>query len=777
MNRRGFLGRIPISTSLLKLPWKTGLRASPTQNLGETPPMGFHSQAFAALPVEKAYAFHKALTEGGWQVRRAPDARPAAEEMAIPETGWSTLIKADASEPLRRAAEDLRSYLNGAMQTQVGELTTASIADWANRKAAIIAGTCRDLPGVGTQLSKSKDYQIIVSPERILVCGYDELGAMFGLYHLEERLDLREGPFLPRDLNTTRHSLFKVRMTMSGLGWMEWPDNYLAWVPRYGFDAIFTSVYSNPDGTMVPSWLSDVPWGCAYHFRRQDPAQLKDVVRRAAQFGVGVYCQISYQYTETAENEEALRQLVRNTVTQFPEIRGYIILTEGFYYRKWFGAAGQGKIDLRDWIKNWAKGVGIVAEECHKLNPAIEVLPWDYNIDFRPSQVELKNYVIQQLPENTIPFLTWENGKEMTFDGENGYARDYTVSVVGPSEVTAAQILEARKRGMRTVYSNADTWSSQQLGTFPHLPFPYQWHERQQALQAHGIDGTLESWSPGLKPNFIAEMCAWYSWSDAPPLDNLLQQMARRDFGAGSEKLVLDAWRHLSAGIRMDLDSGPTAGGYNAVANPLFFSEPESHIMTIKHSFFDQAQWEKATNAKSFWPYTFGVFLFCPDFTNKVNMAERYARPYSLKTFTKYLLLAAAEMETGLQSYRLAALKAPPKKRAGAFREVLLAEQVQRTLQSSAAMLEFEDLRFRLANTSDQALRIQALDRMTEILKDEIARTQLSLKAAERDSRLGYEWENDYVYWPEVLEKKLQLMNVTLDEQIPACRRQYDITS
>ena len=45
----------------------------------------------------------------------------------------------------------------------------------------------------------------------------------------------------------------------------------------------------------------------------------------------------------------------------------------------------------------------------------------------------------------------------------------------------------------------------------------------------------MESWSYGFKPNFVAEMRDWYSWSDAPPLDDLLRQIARRDFGAGSE--------------------------------------------------------------------------------------------------------------------------------------------------------------------------------------------------------------------------------------------------
>ena len=483
LNRRRFLSLSPLPAWFPSLALRNGRSLERTQNQEGARSSDFDSQAFAALPLEKSYAFHKSLSAGGWQLRRAPRARPTPSEMAIAGSGWSVSIKSGAGEPLRRAGDDLRGYLSIGMNTQVRHEAPSSVADWASRKKVIVAGTREDLPGCGSSLTGSKDYELKVSDDRIVVCGYDELGAAHGLYNLEERMDLREAPFLPRDLNTARHSLFKVRMTMSGLGWMEWPDEYLACVARHGFDAIFDSVYSNPDGSAAPTWLADIPYGVSYRFRRQNPARLHDVVRRAAGYGIRVYCPIMYRLDGTAQNEEGLRDLVRNIVTQFPEIRGYVLLTEGFWYKTWFGAGGHGAIDLRDWVRNWAKGVGIVAEECYKLDPTIEVLPWDYNVDFRPFQADLKKFVIDQLAPNTIPLVTWENGKSLTFDGESGYVRDYSISEIGPSEAAAAQIAEAKKRGMRGIFTNADTWSSNQFGTFPYLPFPYQWYERYRALE------------------------------------------------------------------------------------------------------------------------------------------------------------------------------------------------------------------------------------------------------------------------------------------------------
>lgn len=770
MDRRKFLRDTPVAASLIRSGWTSDSTAARVRKRGEIPLSSFDTEAFKALPIEKSYAFHERLSAGGWHVRRDPEAKSGPEEMTISATGWSILTRSSISEPLRRAAEDLRAYLDAGMQTRVDVRTAASLADWPTRKKAIVVGTARDLPGCGTSLTGTKDYQIVVAPEQIVVCGYDDLGAMYGLYNLEERMDLREAPFLPRDLNTVRHSLFKARMTLSGMGWMEWPDSYLAWLPRYGFDSIFASVYANPNGSPAPPFVS------TFLFRTQDPARMHDLLRRAARYGIRVYCPILHECTGRPDNEEQLRKLVRDIVTQFPEIRGYVLLTEGFYYTPWFGAGGQGHVDLHEWVRHWAKGVGIVAEECHRVNPAIEVLPWDYNVDFRASQVEVKRYIIDEYPDDVIPLVTWENGKTFTFDGETGYARDYSINVVGPSEVAAAQFAEAKRRGMQSVYSNADTWSCQEFGTFPYLPVPYQWYERYKGLEEHGVNGTMESWTTGFKPNFVAEMRAWYSWSDAPPLESLLRQIAHRDFGAGSEEVVLDAWKEFSSAIRLNPDSGPTEGGNTAVANPLLLEQPAEHIMTLKHSFLDQEKWVRNSFLNPYWPYFLanglGSYLVYPDFTNRVNVAEEYAKPFTLKVFKKYLLLSADGMEQGLHSYRRAALNAPPSKKQRAFREVLLAEQLQRMMRSSEAVLEFEDLRFHLSKTASPSERLKILDRMADILRQEIARTHASLETARRDSRLGYEWEQDYWYWPEVIEKKLRLLRETLENQIPAYKRE-----
>ncbi|MDD2476708.1 MAG: hypothetical protein PHI32_12465, partial [Dysgonamonadaceae bacterium] len=503
---------------------------------------------------------------------------------------------------------------------------------------------------------------------------------------------------------------------------------------------------------------------------------VKDLIKRASKYGIKVYTQIIYQYMGTNESEEGLRKLVRDIVKEFPDIQGYVLLTEGFWYKKWGGGQGTGKEYLQEWAQNWSYAVGIVEEEGHKVNPNIEILPWEYNIDFRPQNREIKRYFIQQLPKNTTPMLTWENGKSFEIDGLQGFLRDYSLNQIGPAEVTEAQIDEARIRDMK-VFSKVDTFASWQYGTIPYLPCPYQWYDRYNALEKHGVNGTLESWSSGYKPNFMSELRSWTCWSDSPSRDELFEAMASRIFGMKNKNAVLRAWSHFSQAIQYVPDTGPNMGTNNAVGNPLFFTEPPARTSTYNYSWSEPS---KQLSVNPYWPFTVSRMVFYPDFSNRINKAENYARSATgiqasketklLPVFLKYLKKAIDEMEEGLILYRSAAVNSPQSKRIEAVREVVVAEQLQRMMQSDHAILEFEDLRLQLVKEKEGNIFINILNRMEGILRDEIERTELSLLASRKDSRLGFQFEQDYVYTPYSLKEKLEVLNETLNSQFPKVR-------
>jgi hypothetical protein len=737
------------------------------------------------VPAEAAYDYHQRLsTEAVHRARRDANASLKSGEMEISATGWSLRWKASDSVIVEGAVRDLQDYLSVSMGVAVSLEGQNSTEGWKDWTRCIVAGTPDELPGLGATLKAPKDYEITVTPERITVCGFDARGVMFGLHNLEARLNLREAPFLPANLNTVRHSLYDTRMVQSWMGWMDFPDTMLSHLAHDGFDAVFASVYTNPNGDRTTAENSTDFYARLMHrIRKQDPARVRDLIDRAKRFGIKVYTPIIYQYVGTPESEADLRRLVKELLRDFPDIEGYVLLTEGFWYKQWGGGHGASKEYIEDWARQWSRAVAIVAEEVHAVNPDIEILPWEYNIDFRPSNVDTKRYFIQQLPQDSTPLLTWENGKSFQIDGFEGHLKDYGINVVGPAEVTEAQIAEARKRGMK-VYTNSQTFScGAQLQTVPYQPFPQQWHARYQKLKEFGINGTLESWSSGYVPCFVTELRGWYCWSDAPPLEELLLKIAARDFGAENAANVVKAWDLFSQAARLVPDTGPYMGTTNAVGNPIFFEMPPARTGTFYKSWMDQGMWQGYLGAEMnpYWPFTVSRLVFLPDFSNSSNAAEGYARGVSgieapgdqkvLPVFLKYLRLSTDKLAEGLALYRAAALQSPEGKRASALREVIVAEQIERMLLSNQAILGFEDLRLQLAAEKDSAKANVLLDQMEGILRDEIDRTELVLNAMAHDARIGFQYEVDYVYTPYSLGEKLEVLRVGLEEQLPAYRK------
>jgi hypothetical protein len=752
---------------------------------GGRPAAGYFSTiAEKLLPEEPPYSYHRSLSEGPVHVpRRDPGAVKDSAEISLSEGKWSLVFSKTSKSLLLMAIQDFHDYLAKSMDLKVEATGRDSLEGWQNMERCIIAGTRDQLPGCGLALKKPKDYEIRVTTGHIIVCGFDERGTMFGLFNLEARMNLRGAPYLPEGLKTLRHSLYDVRLVHSWMGWMEWPDNLLSHLAHDGFDGIYASAMANPNGDRTTAETStDFYARILYRIRNQSTEKMHDLIKRAQKFGIKVYTPIIYQYLGTPESEAGLRKLVKEILKEFPDICGYILLTEGFWYKKWGGGHGADRKYMEDWAKNWAYAVSVVAEECYRVDPSIEILPWEYNIDFRPQNVDMKRYFIRNLPMGTIPLLTWENGKSFEIDGMQGYLRDYAISQTGPAEVTVAQIEEARERGIK-VYSNADTFvCGGQFQTVPYHPFPYQWYERYKALEKYGVNGTLESWTSGYSPNFMTEFRAWYCWSDAPPVEELLDSVASNIFGDGSRDLVKKAWDLFSQAIRLVPDTGPTMGTSNAIGNPLFFNEPPLSTATFRHSWTDHQMWMGYMGGElnPYWPFTVSRLTFNPDFSNTTNRAENYARSTSgvqvpadikvLPVFLKYLQQAADKMEEGLKFYREAALKSHGSKRLKAVREVIVAEQILRMMQSEHALLGFENLRLEHAAETDKKKKDSVLDRMEDIVREEIKRTELSLQAASRDSRLGFQQECDYVYTPYSLTRKQKILHDIMNVQIPAAR-------
>ena len=159
----------------------------------------FAKEVRTVLPEENSYAYHKRLSDTPVHTpRRDVAAGPQPGELVLADQGWKLVWNRHSSPVLQNAVQDFQDYLDRSMQVQVQVETRDSLEGWQFLSRSIVVGTRDQLAGCGTVMKGPKAYQIVASHEKLTVCGYDERGAMFGLFNVEARMNLREAPFSAR---------------------------------------------------------------------------------------------------------------------------------------------------------------------------------------------------------------------------------------------------------------------------------------------------------------------------------------------------------------------------------------------------------------------------------------------------------------------------------------------------------------------------------------------------------------------------------------------------
>ena len=259
----GVAGAI-VATDLSSLSFSSYRRNTYGANEGKYS-TGAFAREVEQLPMEEPYDYHKRLSTSPVHiVRRDKAAQPKEAEMSLPVKGWKLVCSPGSSVIIRNAVLDFQDYLEKSQDVKVQIEERNSLDGWHDFNQSIVVGTIAQLPGCGLTLKGPKDYEIVATPEQITVCGYDERGAMYGLYNLEARMNLREAPFFPANLKTVRHSLYDTRMVHSWMGWMEWPDPVLSHLAHDGFDAIFASAMRIRTATAPPPRLQPISMPAYY---------------------------------------------------------------------------------------------------------------------------------------------------------------------------------------------------------------------------------------------------------------------------------------------------------------------------------------------------------------------------------------------------------------------------------------------------------------------------------------------------------------------------------
>jgi hypothetical protein len=688
---------------------------------------------------EKKYAFRQRIDTIHLPNRYDPRAVPEQNE-AVVENGWQIVIPADASEYLTRVARDLQDYLFRSMNVSTLLVRhDSTVVNAGSSGGAIVLTNCDADPDRSEGLSVPRSYRLRVAPDRILVCGYDEMGCGQACYHIEDLMNLREAPYLTKG-EVVREPLFAPRMVHSGWGIDQFPSAHLNAIAHAGFDTVLVFV-KGPNHTTTGH------------------LDINDLIARAAGFRLNVYLYsylISGQHPENPGAEAYYDATYGELMRAHPGAKGIIFVGEACEFPSkdknttqrlrsdrlpadtkpspgWWPC-----YDYPDWL-NMVKT--IIRREI----PDADIVFWTYNWGWCPEEERLR--LIRSLPDDVSVQATFEMFEDVERNGVPTRCVDYTASFAGPGKYFASEAKTAHESKLR-LYTMANTGGQTwDFGVIPYEPVPFQWARRHEALlnanSEWGLRGLMESHHMGWWPSIIADLAKWAFWKPTTSAEEIIPRLARRDFGGAAAGDVVKAWRHWSEAILNYVPTNEDQYGPFRVgpSYPLLLSDDEIEFPSADFAHFGSRI--LTTNYQPHDPSIIDGEIAC-------------------------LNAMAAGWERGVELMKRAVDLTTESKRENGMRMAVLGEFILRCVWTTVHVKQWWKLRQELRAVGDESERTEVVTRMRILAEAEILNAEETIPLVDYDSRLGWEPSMEYMTDRAHLEWKIAQVRHVLDVEIPA---------
>jgi len=692
---------------------------------------------------------------------------PRANETVI-DSEWQIQFAEDAERMVQTAAEDLQQFLRTQAEINV-DLT--SLAQTGRSK--LIALAIPNDPTFVKDLTADEDYHIDVRDRRIIISGRTPRGVMRGVYWLEDMMRFRGAPCLKQGA-TVRNCRFGRRIVCSvvpgGTKYTElarpliYTDGLLQRISHQGFNGvwIWTSLDEIALKTKVFPELDNPA-------ARQSFERLNDLCRRAKRFGIDVYGYLSWcedfripdsfyakhpdakgvaWNNSMCPSNPQVRQYYAEVITglfqNVPDLKGLIGIfdSEGLYHCGTFDSLRKTcprcknrtcediSLELVLTLRDAVRAGG---------GPSKDWIVWPYGGGV-PEPWVMK--VIEGLSRDMLFQADFTKGTIAEKDGIKHITGDYNISNIGPPDHFVQEYNAAKKRGLG-VMAKTEHAVSQEFITVPYIPCMQQWHRRMEAMLKFDLAGLLANWCHyGYTPSRPAEIMMWYSWAPAPPINELLANLARRDFGDPAVPYAISAWDHFSKGIQhypysdfVSRTPGPIQKG---PTQPLFLDP----------------------NVKPGLPWR--------SWQNDL----KWTQPWGPAIAAKHLRLLEEEYIAGLADLAKAReLTTDAVHRVELDREIGIARTIQASVHSVLNLIEWVPIRDVYVKTPPGPERDKLRERLLAIARDELANARAALPAVEADSRLGASSEGGGMqpgglFSPALIRHKIGLTEDLIERQL-----------
>jgi hypothetical protein len=482
-------------------------------------------------------------------------------------------------------------------------------------------------------------------------------------------------------------------------------------------------------------------------------ANLREMVDRAGRHGVKIYLYMNEPRNMPASffaNRPGMKGVPGGDYfamcTSVPQVRQWVADSLRHVFREVPGLGGVFTITASENPTNcWSHGRGAQCPRCSKRSPAeviaeinsaimdgvragnpqAKTIIWDWG--WRNEWAEA---AIARLPKDAYLMSVSEWDLPITRGGVSTTVEEYSLSAVGPGPRAKRHWEAAKRAGLKTVakiQANC-TW---ELSAVPYVPVMNLVAQHCAGRAACDVDGTMLSWTLGGYPSPNLELVNLFSRRPAPTVEEALQELAVRRYGAKAANDALATWSLFSEGfVEFPYHGGFIYAGPMQVgpAN-LLYPEPTGYHATMVGFPYDDVNGWRAV--------------------------------YPAEILGGQIRKIAEAWEHGMDRWdRVCELAEAPAQRAQAAGDRRLAAAAGLHFASVANQVTFILARDAL-KASSPAERETHSATLERIAREEIEIARQMFALTRQDSRIGYEATNHYYYYPlDMVEKVINCEHI-----------------
>lgn len=637
---------------------------------------------------------------------------------------------------------------------------------------------------------EQEEFELVTERDRAVIRAKDADGLRRGIYAFEDQIcaaagksvlpcSIRKKPFVKHRISrcffgpTYRPPYFIDELT-DDVDY--YPEEYLNKLAHEGVNGLWLTVY-------LRDYLTSVMPGHGKDAEKRY-AKLQKVVEKCLAYGIRIYLFMSEpklwgtEYFTLPESDAALhpelvgfhirnwgffctsseagKQYFRDTVgglfSHVPKLGGIINIMYGedngccvSSNQIYAGTPENTQCPLCSQKRTedvYAELASLISETMHKYNPEAEYIGWFYAPGQRDGspQGERLVSIAESFPEDCTFMLNFESGGKVEQLGKIRTVQDYSLAFVGPAETFRKTTQRKGKSGAKL-----QVGCSHEDAAVPFIPVPENIYDKYRFMSENDVTAAMQCWYFGNYPGLMNRAAGAMSFLPIPEKGiDFLEELARPEWRKDAPE-VAQAWHEFSMAYRQFPGNiafewyGPL---HNCIVWPLHLfpvNEPIAPSWILKQ--FPEVSGDRIGETLGFGHTVTEALTLCR------RMRDLWQR--GMDRLNKLLPFYQEN---------------PPR-----LADISLAGAVGLQMKSCCNLLEFYHLREEMFYTKKDHL-----PRLAEIVRDEIANTEEMLSLCRKDHRLGYHSEAEgYLFYPEKLEKRLELLSELLEKDFPA----FDINS